>query len=399
MRCSWSSLPQGWLAAQGSRRRAVHRRRGDHRGDAGGDEATAASTSRSIVTEYLTRIATFEDTLHAALAVNPRALAEADERDRERAAGKIRGPLHGIPIALKDNIHTTRHADDRRRAGVRRLRAAVRGDADGEPAGGRRDHHRQDRHDRARQLGGRRADADADQLQRRRRLRIQPLRSAPRSASGRRRPAGAGDRRIELGHRHVGQPVGGERRHRNIRIDPQPVESEHAGGHQADGRTGQPLRRHSDHGRSGHAWSAGENRWRTRRSCSARSKARRPIPNDPATQHLHAAAGARLHAVSCGATDCAAPASAFRARSSTTARRFPARPAPRGGLASRSGEADGRGHRRPQARRRRRRRPGRHPEHRRSRIRSRTTRCGGSVPARTTRAAATPTARSRSSTG
>ena len=32
---------------------------------------------------------------------------EADELDRERAAGKIRGPLHGIPIALKDNIQTT----------------------------------------------------------------------------------------------------------------------------------------------------------------------------------------------------------------------------------------------------------------------------------------------------
>jgi amidase len=65
------------------------------------------ATSRSIVTEYLTRIATYEDTLHAALAVSPRALQEADERDRERAAGKVRGPLHGIPIALKDNVHTT----------------------------------------------------------------------------------------------------------------------------------------------------------------------------------------------------------------------------------------------------------------------------------------------------
>ncbi|HSL23601.1 MAG TPA: amidase family protein, partial [Vicinamibacterales bacterium] len=64
-------------------------------------------TSRQIVTEYLTRIATYEDTLHAALAVNPRALEEADARDRERAAGKVRGPLHGIPVALKDNIHTT----------------------------------------------------------------------------------------------------------------------------------------------------------------------------------------------------------------------------------------------------------------------------------------------------
>jgi amidase len=65
------------------------------------------ATSRSIVAEYLTRIATYEDRLNAALAVNPRALEEAGERDRERAAGKVRGPLHGIPIALKDNIHTT----------------------------------------------------------------------------------------------------------------------------------------------------------------------------------------------------------------------------------------------------------------------------------------------------
>jgi amidase len=53
------------------------------------------------------RIATYEDRLHAAITINPRALEEADARDRERKAGRIRGPLHGIPIALKDNIHTT----------------------------------------------------------------------------------------------------------------------------------------------------------------------------------------------------------------------------------------------------------------------------------------------------
>jgi amidase len=41
------------------------------------------------------------------LAVNPDALAEADRLDRERAGGHVRGPLHGIPVALKDNIHTT----------------------------------------------------------------------------------------------------------------------------------------------------------------------------------------------------------------------------------------------------------------------------------------------------
>jgi amidase len=65
------------------------------------------TTSHEIVQQYLTRIATYEDLLHAAIAVNPNALADADALDRERALGRIRGPLHGIPIALKDNIHTT----------------------------------------------------------------------------------------------------------------------------------------------------------------------------------------------------------------------------------------------------------------------------------------------------
>src|SRR5688572_28137947 len=65
------------------------------------------TTSRDIVSQSLVRIATYEDRLNAAITINPRALAEADERDRERKAGRVRGPLHGIPIALKDNIHTT----------------------------------------------------------------------------------------------------------------------------------------------------------------------------------------------------------------------------------------------------------------------------------------------------
>jgi amidase len=64
-------------------------------------------TSRELVLQYLVRIATYEDRLNAVMAVNPKALEEAEALDRERAAGKVRGPLHGIPIALKDNIHTT----------------------------------------------------------------------------------------------------------------------------------------------------------------------------------------------------------------------------------------------------------------------------------------------------
>ncbi|MGE3491582.1 MAG: amidase family protein [Vicinamibacterales bacterium] len=64
-------------------------------------------TSRQIVEQYLQRIGLYEDRLNAVMAVNPKALEEADRLDQERKAGKVRGPLHGIPIALKDNIHTT----------------------------------------------------------------------------------------------------------------------------------------------------------------------------------------------------------------------------------------------------------------------------------------------------
>lgn len=63
-------------------------------------------TSRQLVEQHLVRIATYDQRLRATITVNPRALAEADALDRERAQGKVRGPLHGIPIALKDNIHT-----------------------------------------------------------------------------------------------------------------------------------------------------------------------------------------------------------------------------------------------------------------------------------------------------
>lgn len=68
--------------------------------------ASGRVTSRQIVEEYLVRIATYDRLLRATISVNPRALQEADLLDRERAQGKLRGPLHGIPIALKDNIHT-----------------------------------------------------------------------------------------------------------------------------------------------------------------------------------------------------------------------------------------------------------------------------------------------------
>src|SRR5690348_6142823 len=57
-------------------------------------------TSHELVRQSLDRIARYEGRLNAAITINPRALADADARDRERRAGKARGPLHGIPIAL-----------------------------------------------------------------------------------------------------------------------------------------------------------------------------------------------------------------------------------------------------------------------------------------------------------
>ena len=62
--------------------------------------------SKQLVKLYFDRIAAYEGTLNAMITVNPDAIAIAHQRDVERAHGDIRGPLHGIPIVLKDNVHT-----------------------------------------------------------------------------------------------------------------------------------------------------------------------------------------------------------------------------------------------------------------------------------------------------
>jgi amidase len=61
------------------------------------------TTSEDIVRQYLQRLAVHAD-LRSMLALNPRAIADARALDAERAAGRVRGPLHGIPVAFKDNI-------------------------------------------------------------------------------------------------------------------------------------------------------------------------------------------------------------------------------------------------------------------------------------------------------
>jgi amidase len=66
-------------------------------------------TSRRLVTAYLTRIQQIDGAgpmLRSVIETNPDALALADAADAERKAGKVRGPLHGIPVLIKDNIAT-----------------------------------------------------------------------------------------------------------------------------------------------------------------------------------------------------------------------------------------------------------------------------------------------------
>lgn len=102
-------------------------------------------TSEDIVREYLGRLATYDrngPAFRSMLALNPRAIVEARALDAERAAGTVRGPLHGIPVAFKDNIDvlglpTTGGAralvdhrprlDSRVAAGMRRAGAVILG--------------------------------------------------------------------------------------------------------------------------------------------------------------------------------------------------------------------------------------------------------------------------------
>jgi amidase len=64
-------------------------------------------TSRQLVQLYVDRINRYNGRINAVAYLSRTALNEADALDRERAAGRLRGPLHGIPVAVKDIINTT----------------------------------------------------------------------------------------------------------------------------------------------------------------------------------------------------------------------------------------------------------------------------------------------------
>ena len=256
---------------------ALHGRRGHASPTCATAMEQGRTTSRDIVQQYLDRIATLRRPAQRRDHREPaRARGGRRARPRARAPARVRGPLHGIPIALKDNIHTTDMpttggalafaglvppyeatlTKNLRDAGAVIIAKTVLTELANWVAAGMPTNYNVAR-----------------------RLRLQPVRSAARS----RAPATADGRpvlphrRLQLRHRHRGELLGRQRRHRNVGLDPQPGEPEHARRHQADGRPHQPLRRDSDHRRSGHAGPDGA--YRDRRGDPARrARGRAPDP-------------------------------------------------------------------------------------------------------------------------
>ena len=78
--------------------------------DASASSPSGELSSHALTQAYLDRIAAIDKsgpTLNSVIELNPDALQEADALDAERKAGKLRGPLHGLPVLLKDNIDAT----------------------------------------------------------------------------------------------------------------------------------------------------------------------------------------------------------------------------------------------------------------------------------------------------
>ncbi|RYG73320.1 glutamyl-tRNA amidotransferase, partial [bacterium] len=71
--------------------------------------AKGSVTAKALTQAYLARIAAYDKqgpAINAVITLNPKAVEQAQALDAERRAGTVRGPLHGIPIVLKDNFDT-----------------------------------------------------------------------------------------------------------------------------------------------------------------------------------------------------------------------------------------------------------------------------------------------------
>ena len=229
--------------------------------------------------------------MKAIITVNPKVLQEAEALDRERASGRIRGPLHGIPIALKDNIHTTDMPTTGgalafdgyrppyeatltrllREAGAVIIAKTVMTEL-------------------ANWVGGAPTPMPANYGSLHG-FGFNPYdpRRDPREATNDGRPV-ARHRRIELRHRHDRELLGGERGDGDVRIAAEPGESDRARHGQADGRPHQPLRHHPDRRGPGHRGADGAHgdgcgdparRARGRGAGSVRSRPRGPAGRPP----------------------------------------------------------------------------------------------------------------------
>ncbi len=238
-------------------------------------------TSRALTAAYLARIAAIDDAgpaLNSVIELNPAALADAERLDAERKAGKVRGPMHGIPVLLKDNIDVVGMIELGRFARARRQQAGRRRLPGRAPARRRRRPPRQDEPQRVGELPLHPIELG---LELARRADEEPLRARPQPL------------RVECRHRHrhCREPGRGGHRHRDRRQHPVPGGRGGPGGPQAHGGPRQPPRHHPDldlagHGRTDDAHrrrygdaahrDGGRGRWRSGRRGRGRQDGRLP---------------------------------------------------------------------------------------------------------------------------
>ena len=227
---------------------------------------TGELTSRQLAQLYLERIDSIDRNgprLNAIIETNPDALTLASSLDAERAAGSTRGPLHGIPILLKDNIDT---ADKMQTTSgslaLEGHHAAQRCGSRGKTARGGRGHPRQDESQRVGQFP---------------RQKLHQRMVFARRADAQSLRAGSLGVRLLVwfGRGGGGESCGGRGRHRDGRLDHLSRADEWDRRHQAHTGTRQPGRHHPDraqsgyrrshgahrHGRGDFAWGDGGSRW------------------------------------------------------------------------------------------------------------------------------------------
>ena len=198
---------------------------------------SGARTSVAIAQRYLARMDAIDragPAINSIIERNPDALAIAEALDRERRDKGPRGPLHGIPVVLKDNIDTA----DRMRTSAGRLRS-------------RRSIAARDAFivERLRAAGCViLAKTNLSEWANFRGKRSTSGWSAPRRADAQPVRARSQHQRVELGlgRGNHGQPLRRCRRHRNRRLDREPVVDLRTGRHQAHGRPREPRRHHPD---------------------------------------------------------------------------------------------------------------------------------------------------------